>query len=427
MTIALRYAARSDVGLLRSNNQDSAYAGEHLLAVADGMGGHAGGDIASSIVIARLAELDAETPANDIVAALENVILDANDALLQRAQDEPALAGLGTTVTALLRTEGKFALAHIGDSRGYLLRGDSFTQVTKDHTLVQRLMDEGRLTAEEAEHHPHRSAVLKVLGDVDSDPDLDMSLRPAHPGDRWLLCSDGLSGPVSDSTLEQTLREFSDVGECADKLIELALKGGGPDNVTCIVADVLELDDLPAGMSPSHDVQVVGSAAANCPPRSSASSSASRAADLLRTEEPEPLPEEPEDAVQETAKRSAWPAVIVSVLLASLLAILVWFGMSWVRTQYFVGSDGTNVVIYRGINQDLGSFPLYEPEATTQIKLSDLPQAYQRQVSDTIPADSRGAADRIVESLTGLSTAQQTPAPIETPSSAPAPTASREG
>ena len=194
MTIALRYAARSDVGLVRSNNQDSGYAGSHLLAVADGMGGHAGGDVASSVAIGRLMRLDSETPASDMVAALEQTVLDANQEILRRARDEPQLAGLGTTITALLRTEGKFALAHIGDSRAYLLRDGETTQVTKDHTFVQRLLDEGRLTEEEAERHPQRSVLMRVLGDVDADPELDLSLRPAHVGDRWMLCSDG---PVS--------------------------------------------------------------------------------------------------------------------------------------------------------------------------------------------------------------------------------------
>src|SRR5699024_3501418 len=196
-----------------------------------------GGDVASSVAIGRLAQLDSETPASDIVATLEESVLEANQEILRRARDEPQLRGLGTTITAMLRAEGKFALAHIGDSRAYLLLDGETTQVTKDHTFVQRLLDEGRLTEEEAERHPQRSVLMRVLGDVDADPELDLSLRPAHPGDRWMLCSDGLSGLVSLGTIDAALTDFTDPGECAEDLIQLALKGGGPDSITCRAAD----------------------------------------------------------------------------------------------------------------------------------------------------------------------------------------------
>ncbi|MDU5962587.1 MAG: PP2C family serine/threonine-protein phosphatase, partial [Dermabacter sp.] len=247
MTIALRYAAKTDVGLVRSNNQDSGYAGSHLLVVADGMGGHAGGDVASSVAVGTLAELETDAPGTDIVAALEGAVLDANDAILRRAREEPLLAGLGTTVTALLRAGNKFALVHIGDSRAYLVREGTCTQVTKDHTFVQRLIDEGRLTPEEAERHPQRSMIMRVLGDVDADPELDLSLKPAVPGDRWMLCSDGLSGLVSFETISDVLSSIDDPDECAEHLVELALKAGGPDNITCVIADVIDIDDLHKG------------------------------------------------------------------------------------------------------------------------------------------------------------------------------------
>src|SRR5699024_8998060 len=194
MSIALRYAARSDVGLVRSNNQDSGYAGSHLLVVADGMGGHAGGDVASSVAIGRLAQLDSETPASDIVATLEESVLEANQEILRRARDAPQLRGLGTPIAAMLRAEGKFARAHIGDSRAYLLRDGETTQVTKDHTFVQRLLDKGRLTEEEAERHPQRSVLMRVLGNVNADPELDHSLRSANDGDLSLLSWDGVLG-----------------------------------------------------------------------------------------------------------------------------------------------------------------------------------------------------------------------------------------
>src|SRR5690625_4914977 len=311
MSFALRYAARSDVGLVRSNNQDSGYAGGHLLVVADGMGGHAGGDVASSVASRQLSGLDSDTPASDIVASLEETVLEANQEILRRARDEPQLAGLGTTITALLRAEGKFALAHIGDSRAYLLRTEETVQITKDHTFVQRLLDEGRLTEEEAARHPQRSVLMRVLGDVDADPELDLSLRSAHAGDRGRLSSDGLSGLVALDTIDATLKGFEDPRQCAEELIQLALKGGGPDNTTCIVADVVDLDELPRGAeAPSTTPQIVGSAARNRHAPTAASGPAAKAAALTR-EEPEAPYEEIgrascRERVQLTGSDGAW-------------------------------------------------------------------------------------------------------------------------
>lgn len=412
MSIALRYAARSDVGLVRSNNQDSAYAGSHLLVVADGMGGHAGGDVASSVAIGRLASLDSETPASDIVATLEESVLEANQEILRRARDEPQLRGLGTTITALLRAEGKFALAHIGDSRAYLLRDGETVQITKDHTFVQRLLDEGRLTEEEAERHPQRSVLMRVLGDVDADPELDLSLRAAHAGDRWLLCSDGLSGLVSLDTIDATLKDIEDPGECADALVQLALKGGGPDNITCIVADVVDLDALPRGVeAPSTTPQIVGSAARNRHRPTAASGPAAKAAALTR-EEPE-IPYEDEDfSEEEPPRRSPWPAVVVLALLVALLGGLLWGGYAWSQRQYYVGTDGTRVVLYQGLAQDLGPVSLSEPLEVTDIEIEDLPEITRQQVESTISASDREGADQIIDRLEQAAAANRPPTAV---------------
>ena len=415
MSTALRYAARSDVGLVRSNNQDSGYAGSHLLVVADGMGGHAGGDVASSVAIGRLARLDSETPASDIVATLEESVLEANQEILRRARDEPQLRGLGTTITALLRAEGKFALAHIGDSRAYLLREEETVQVTKDHTFVQRLLDEGRLTEEEAERHPQRSVLMRVLGDVDADPELDLSLRPAHPGDRWMLCSDGLSGLVSLDTIDATLKDIEDPGECADALVQLALKGGGPDNITCIVADVVDLEELPRGEeAPSTTPQIVGSAARNRHQPTAASGPAAKAAALTR-EEPE-VPYEDEDfSEEEPPRRSPWPALVVLMLLIALLGGLLWGGYTWSQRQFYVGTDGTRVVLYQGLAQDLGPISLSQPLETTDIEIEDLPEITRQQVESTISARDRGSADQIIDRLEQAADANRPP-PAVSPS-----------
>ena len=416
MSTALRYAARSDVGLVRSNNQDSGYAGSHLLVVADGMGGHAGGDVASSVAIGRLARLDSETPASDIVATLEESVLEANQEILRRARDEPQLRGLGTTITALLRAEGKFALAHIGDSRAYLLREEETVQVTKDHTFVQRLLDEGRLTEEEAERHPQRSVLMRVLGDVDADPELDLSLRPAHPGDRWMLCSDGLSGLVSLDTIDATLKDVADPGECADALVQLALKGGGPDNITCIVADVVDLEDLPRGdEAPSTTPQIVGSAARNRHQPTAASGPAAKAAALTR-EEPE-VPYEYEDfSEEEPPRRSPWPAFVVLVLLIALLGGLAWGGYTWSQRQFYVGTDGTRVVLYQGLAQDLGPISLSQELEVTDIELEDLPEITRQQVESTISAADRESADQIIDRLEQAADANRPPAVTPDPS-----------
>ncbi|ASK65445.1 serine/threonine protein phosphatase [Brachybacterium avium] len=414
MSIALRYAARSDVGLVRSNNQDSAYAGSHLLVVADGMGGHAGGDVASSVAIGHLAQLDSETPASDIVATLEESVLEANQEILRRARDEPQLRGLGTTITAMLRAEGKFALAHIGDSRAYLLRGGETTQVTKDHTFVQRLLDEGRLTEEEAERHPQRSVLMRVLGDVDADPELDLSLRPAHPGDRWMLCSDGLSGLVSLDTIDSALTGFEDPGECAEELIQLALKGGGPDNITCIVADVVDLEKLPRGEeAPSTSPQIVGSAARNRHAPTAASGPAAKAAALTR-EEPEAPYEDEDFSAEEPPRRSPWPALVALMLLLALLGGALWAGYAWSQRQFYVGTDGTNVVLYQGLTQDLGPISMSEPVEVTDIALEDLPEVTRQQVRNTITASDRAGAEQIIDRLEQVAISNR-PLPVVTP------------
>ena len=198
MFLTLRFAARSDVGLVRADNQDSGFAGPHLIAVADGMGGAAGGDIASSIAVGRLAALEGEALGQDeALDRLKEAIADAHADIVERAHNDPELSGLGTTVTAILRSGSSLAMAHIGDSRGYLLRDGVLDQVTSDHTFVQHLVDTGRLSQADAENHPKRNLVLRVLGDIDADVPVDISVREARVGDRWMLCSDGLSGVVS--------------------------------------------------------------------------------------------------------------------------------------------------------------------------------------------------------------------------------------
>ncbi|NTW39930.1 MAG: Stp1/IreP family PP2C-type Ser/Thr phosphatase, partial [Cellulomonadaceae bacterium] len=321
MTIALRYAARSDVGLVRANNQDSAYAGPHLLAVADGMGGHAGGDVASSVAVAHLAPLDDEAHGPDeVLSELGRALHSAHDELLARAEENPELSGLGTTVTALLRSGNKLAMAHIGDSRAYLLRDGELTQVTTDHSFVQHLVNTGKITAEEAERHPQRSVLLRVLGDFDMDILPDMSVREARAGDRWLLCSDGLSGVVSGDTIAQTMREAADVDTCADQLVQLALRGGAPDNVTVVLGDVVEVDALPDGAAPATTSHIVGAAALERnQPTLGGAGAAARAAEHTAAVRADADPDgtapadEDEPAPRRTGRRIMWTLVVLVV------------------------------------------------------------------------------------------------------------------
>jgi PPM family protein phosphatase len=297
MTLALRFAVRSDVGLLREGNEDSAYAGPHLLAVADGMGGHAAGEVASAATIQTLAPLDAEDPGPDLVGALADAVSTANLRLQELIISDPAIEGMGTTLTALLWADGYAALCHIGDSRAYLLRDGQFVQITHDHTLVQSLVDEGKITEDDVATHPHRSLLLRALdGRTIAEPDL--APLETFPGDRYLLCSDGLSGVVTEQTLHQTLTANRDPDQAAVQLVELAIRGGGPDNITVIVADVVETRN---GRVPPTWQPVFAGAAANgapadlrSPTKSSpaTSSPATRARRLSRTAPQPTLPDE---------------------------------------------------------------------------------------------------------------------------------------
>ncbi len=407
MDVALRYAARSDTGLVRANNQDSGYAGPQLLVVADGMGGHVGGDIASSLAVGRLAALDGEAlSSTDAQTQLADALRDTNQRLRDRVAAEPALAGMGTTVTALLRTGNRLILAHIGDSRAYLLRDDELIQVTTDHTYVQTLVDEGRITAEEAEHHPQRNVIMRVLtGEHGDEPDL--SVREGRVGDRWLLCSDGLSGFVSHETVYDTLAAGDDPSTAAASLVKLALRAGGPDNITVIVADVVDLSAVP-----SVTPQIVGSAASRSRPSPSRrrgreaeppeqdDSPAARAAALGRGEVPG-FEEEREPRDHGNRSWAFW-AVVALVLLG--LSGAAWAGWSWSQAQYYVGAsqgpdDRAMVTVFRGLPQDIGPLGLSSVDEVTDVAVDDLPPFSRNRVEDHIVVTSRDQATDVVEDL----------------------------
>jgi protein phosphatase len=399
-------AAISHTGKVRSNNQDSGYAGSNLFAVADGMGGHAGGDVASSLAIARLESLDHPYEStSQAERALRHAITDAAAELIETVRLRPELAGMGTTVSALVMVDQYAVIAHIGDSRIYLYRDDTLTQITTDHTFVQRLVDSGRITPEEARYHPRRSVLMRVLGDMDADPEVDTFIMPTQPGDRWLLCSDGLSGVVDDPHTAKALGLGLAPGRTADHLLKQALDGGAPDNVTIVLVDV-------GGQHPvfSGTATIVGSASNPIGIEVPAARSGRGGGGWLHpartaANEPthfEPAPEFLEELIEEDRRRArrrriGW-FVGVALALALIVAGLA-LGYQWTQTRYFVGADEDTVVIYQGIQQDIGPFSLSTPHEDTGIPLDSLSEFARATVEQTISASSLSEAQRIVASL----------------------------
>jgi PPM family protein phosphatase len=495
MTLALRYAVRSDVGLLREGNEDSAYAGPCLLAIADGMGGHAAGEVASAVAISALAALDHE-PAGDLLDPLAEAVAEANITLHEMSVADPSVEGMGTTLTAMLWQGSHVALCHIGDSRAYMLRDGELFQITRDHTLVQSLVDEGRLTPQAAASHPQRSLLLRALdGRTEADPDL--SIREARFGDRYLLCSDGLSDVVTDQTLHKTLQTVTDPDDAVMQLIELAIRSGGPDNITCIVADVVDTDTGP--VPPSRAPVVVGAASntdgrpplrtdspasrahqltqvhshtvigtrpgapvpagspgpgqgstipgSTLPPAGDGAAAAAAAAaggavtvpratipgrtlppgggpgqapggahrapdsgpptrDFPAANGPVLADEEP---VETRYPRRRWP--VVSFLLVLLLLLISgggFLGWRYIQGQYYVGTDGHQVVIFRGINEKIIGISLSSVYRRTGIPLTHVVANDRQQVVDaSIPPSNLTKAESVVTGIRHDYTCQQ--------------------
>ena len=437
MTLVLRYAIRSDVGLLREGNEDSAYAGPRLLAVADGMGGHAAGEVASSVTIAAMAELDAEPPGRDMLGELSAAVTSANSRLQEMIVANPAVEGMGTTLTALFWSDGHAAVCHIGDSRGYLLRDGELYQITHDHTLVQSLVDEGRISADDVSTHPQRSLLLRAL-DGRSVAEPDLSVHDGHVGDRYLLCSDGLSGVVSDETLRETLAGIEDPEMVTRQLIDLALHGGGPDNITCIVADVV---DTATTRIPPENPILAGAAAHAAELRRSVDGTGPFRAvgnhnhysdDYSDNGEPALNSQRPVMTVEDlepsavpltivsengaavrarrshraqprraTRTRRRWP--IVTTALVVLLVVIVgggFFAWQWSQDQYFVGANSQGqVVIYKGVDQRILGVSLSKPYQLTSVQLAQVPTNYQQTVKATDTTSSLSSAKSIVANI----------------------------
>ncbi|MGW2820009.1 Stp1/IreP family PP2C-type Ser/Thr phosphatase [Streptomyces sp. NPDC001443] len=424
MSLSLRFAAGSHKGMIREGNEDSGYAGPRLLAIADGMGGAAAGEVASSEAISTIVALDEDIPGSDVLTSLGTAVQRANDQLRAMVEEDPQLEGMGTTLTALLWTGQRLGLVHVGDSRAYLLRDGVLTQITQDHTWVQRLVDEGRITEEEATTHPQRSLLMRALGSGEHvEPDL--SIREVRAGDRYLICSDGLSGVVSHQTMEDTLASYQGPQETVQELIQLALRGGGPDNITVIVADVLDLDtgDTLAGQLSDTPV-VVGAVAENqnqLHDNGIMQTPAGRASGLGRQVPGQgggefgppgsgdttgyvpdgSFGDYTDDDFVKPGKGRRWlKRSFYSVLALAVIGGGLYGGYRWTQTQYYVGTKGEHVALYRGISQDLAWVSLSKVEKDhPDIELKYLPPYQQKLVQATIAEGNLGTAQKKIDEL----------------------------
>lgn len=417
--LSLRYAARSDVGLVRLGNEDSGYAGGRMLVVADGMGGHAAGELASATVIATFAELDRQPPSEDVLAALADAVADAHDELAVIVAASPDVAGMGTTVTALAWDANRIGIAHIGDSRAYLLRRGQLFQLTIDHTFVQTLVDQGRITKAEAAVHAKRNLLIRALDGVHVvEPDL--SIREAELGDRFLLCTDGLSGVLSEAAIHEVLSQHDPTG-AVTALVDLALEAGAPDNVTCVVADVVAeglADDDPEPLSPV----VVGAAAEprnrqRLPGLAFPTDSQPDPDGLLAAAAPQSNPGGAAEAVgvvEATATKALKPRRRLRRVLALLGVVLVLLLLavggyaSWSQHQYYVGDDNGYVAVYQGVPVGMGPHGWSHPVETTTTAVSSLPKHSREQVTQTIPTAGLDEARKATEQLQAQAVTCQT-------------------
>ncbi|MEV0793069.1 protein phosphatase 2C domain-containing protein [Kribbella sp. NPDC050459] len=425
MTLSLDYATLSDVGRVRRNNEDSAYAGPHLLLLADGMGGAAAGEVASAAAVQVIRRLDtAEISGEDMIEALAGAVHRANERLSELVEEDPEREGMGSTVTALMFDGKQLGLAHLGDSRAYRLRDGQLYQLSHDHTFVQSLVDEGRISQEEAFSHPHRNLILRVLdGRPDSDPDLE--ILDVQAGDRLMLCSDGLPDYVSDEVIATSMASGTPDSVVVE-LITHALEAGSNDNVTCVVADVVETEPA-SGARP----QLVGAAAelAQGSTGRGEPTTAVRAGGghghggghgghgtALDPEELRYAPRPP--------KRFPWlRRIAVLVVILGLIGGGAWFAYSWTQKQYYVGTDGDYVAIFKGVEADLPGLSLSKVYERQALQVDKLPTYSREQVEGNIQADNLAGARSIVAELQHTAAecaAKVKPTPTPKPSTTPA-------
>jgi protein phosphatase len=404
----LRVGGRSDVGLHRHNNQDSMYAGPRLAAVADGVGGAAGGEVASRLTITALMPLDTDA-IDDPQAALRTATASADESIRAGVSSDPSLSGMSTTLTAILATDDQVVLGHIGDSRAYLLRGGVLSQLTRDHTLVQSLIDEGQITEEEALTHPRRSWIMRAL-DGRGQPELDVIPLDVQPGDRYLVCSDGLSSYVAEAEITAALLD-ADPQLAADRLIELALRAGGPDNISCVVADPVD-GDLPAA------APILGGAVAEPVPELSPRETAPT--------EQAPATTDHGDDSEPVRRRSvgrrlaAVAGVVIVVIAAGVAGLAV-----YIHHQWYIAPSGGKVAVFQGVQGNAAGIDLSHVHALTNIPVTALPQDDKANVANGIKTSGgQSGANSVVNNLRTEACALATPTPTVAPT--PSPTTSAQ-
>ncbi len=398
VTFNLRFVAHSETGPVRKNNQDSGFASRHLLVVADGMGGAAAGDLASAVAIDTLSRVDGSPDDGAMLEVLADAFSRANERIAALVEDDFSLEGMGTTVTAALFDGSQLGLAHIGDSRAYLLRGGRLERLTHDHSWVQSLLDDGKISTEEAAVHPHRSLLLKVLnGQPSAAPDLE--LIPVQFGDRLLFCSDGVCGLVDDPDIAAAMQTES-LEDALRRLVDQAYAAGGIDNITVILADIVEGD-------PTGGTFVLGAASERSIPDVLPGSGGGDddAEDTIVV--PDGAAAEGVDEVDDEARYTPLPPAKrrLGRTLAGLLALVlvlgagVGTGYAWTRTQYYVGVAGEQVAIYQGLPESVPGISLSRVYEVQELRLAALPTFYQDMVRSAIEVDSLDAARSTVTTL----------------------------
>jgi protein phosphatase len=411
MGIKIVSASVSDKGKVRASNQDSGYSGVNLYVVADGMGGHAGGDIASALATQLVAKVDDVYQDSDqAIDALLTAMREANKNLSATVDKFGYLAGMGTTMDAVLFTGGIANIAHIGDSRVYLMRDSRMLQITKDHTFVQQLIDSGKITEEEALYHPRRNVILRVLGDTSEEPEFDIHQLEVLPGDRLLLCSDGLCGVVPSSLIEENMK-VANLEEAIELLVDEAKEYGAPDNVTVLLLEIKDETDAVE----QQPILWLGSAANEVVIKPN---SAGRILEMFS-------PIRWFEAIRDAGKKESFysqndPALakaidefsgkvrswkLRGIALFLVLGVIaggsLWSVYSYIETRYYLGVQNGKVAIYQGIKESFGGIGFSHLYLESEINLSDLPDFQQELIANSISADSLEDAKAKLEKISG--------------------------
>lgn len=394
MTLSLRFSALSDVGRVRKENQDSGYAGPHLLLVADGVGGAARGDVASATTVHQMRALDehALESGTSAVETLIGGITLAHSRIGDLVADSPELDGTSTTVVAGLFTGSEMVIAHVGDSRAYLLRDGEIQALTRDHSFVQSLVDEGRITEEEARIHPNRNLILRAVDGV-HEPNPDTSVQSLRAGDRILLCSDGCCGVLTDEQIGQILGA-DNVDHAASALVTSSLDAGSTDNVTVVVAEVV---DGAAEDEDNDQVPItVGAAAHPLRPTSRSGRLRRRLTEIVVD------PEVARYAPRPPRRNRILRFVIALVVLLLLAAAALYGAYRWTQTQYYIGDSDGYVAIYQGEPGSVFGFSLHHVVSRSDLRVSDLGAGAESINDNTSVYDSRSKAEAKVAALQSL-------------------------